>query len=243
MLAVVPARGGSRGLPGKNIRPLAGLPLIVHSLRCSAMTQVIDRTVVSTDSDEIASVARLHGADVPWLRPAELAADDTPMMPVLQHALREVEEAEGHAYASVLLLDPTSPCRLPSDLEAAAERLAADPTAVGAVAVSEPTFNPLWVGVVERDGHLARAPGAEHRDRRQDAPRFLRVNGAFYLWRSAFLRSAPTAWLDAGPHVGVEIPEGRAYSIDDEREFHQLEALIAADVVELPWLLQPGAPA
>ena len=236
MLAVVPARGGSRGLPGKNILPLAGLPLLVHSLRCAAMTEVIDRTVVSTDSEDIAQVARDHGGDVPGLRPSELATDDAPMMPVLRHALSQVETAEGRAYASVLLLDPTSPCRLPSDLLAAAERLAADASAVGAVAVSEPYFNPLWVGVVERDGHLARAPGAEHRDRRQDAPRFLRVNGAFYLWRSSFLRSAPDAWLDAGPHVGVEIPEGRAYSIDDAQEFAQLEALVRAGVVDLPWL-------
>lgn len=236
MLAVIPARGGSRGLPGKNIRPLAGLPLLVHSLRCASMTELIDRTVVSTDSREIAQVARDHGADVPELRPAVLATDDTPMMPVLQHTLREVEKAEGRAYASVLLLDPTSPCRLPADLETAAERLAADPSAVGAVAVSEPYFNPLWVGVVQLDGHLARAPGAEHRDRRQDVPRFLRVNGAFYLWRTSFLRSAPGAWLYAGPHLGVEIPEARGYSIDDAHEFAQLDALVSAGLVRLPWL-------
>ena len=236
MLAIIPARGGSRGLPGKNIRPLAGLPLLVHSLRCASMTGVIDRTVVSTDSEQIAALAGAHGADVPTLRPAALATDDTPMMPVLQHTLREVEAAEGRAYASVLLLDPTSPCRLPSDLESAAERLAADPSAVGAIAVSEPYFNPFWVGVVEREGHLERAPGAEHRDRRQDVPRFLRVNGAFYLWRASFLRTAPGAWLDAGPHLGVEIPERRAYSIDDAHEFAQLEALIRAGLVELPWL-------
>lgn len=241
MLAVIPARGGSRGLPGKNTMSLAGLPLLVHSLRCASMTAMIDRTIVSTDSEEIARVALDHGGDVPSLRPAELATDETPMMPVLQHALREVEAAEGRDYASVLLLDPTSPCRLPSDLAAAEERLAADPSAVGAVAVSEPYFNPLWVGVVERDGHLARAPGAEHRNRRQDAPRFLRVNGAFYLWRSSFLRSAPGAWLDGGPHLGIEIPETRAYSIDDAFEFAQLDVLIRAGLVTLPWLGPSGA--
>src|SRR4051812_8742805 len=112
-LAVVPARGGSRGLPGKNVRPLAGLPLLVHSLRCAALAPDVTRTVVSTDSAEIAQVARAHGADVPFLRPAELATDEAPMMPVLAHAVAAVEAEEGRAYGSVLLLDPTSPGRTP----------------------------------------------------------------------------------------------------------------------------------
>ena len=95
MLAIIPARGGSRGLPGKNIRPLVGLPLIVHSLRLAALCLEIDRCIVTTDSDEIAAVAKAYGGDVPFMRPAELARDDTPMMPVLRHALLEIERAEG----------------------------------------------------------------------------------------------------------------------------------------------------
>src|SRR5215218_3886475 len=94
ILAIIPARGGSKGLPGKNIRPLAGLPLIAHSLRLAAMCPEITRCVVSTDDPAIADVARAHGGDVPFIRPRELAGDDTPMMPVLQHALSEVERAE-----------------------------------------------------------------------------------------------------------------------------------------------------
>ena len=91
MLAVIPARGGSKGLPGKNIRQFAGLPLIVHSIRMAELCREIDDCVVSTDSEEIAEVARKYGAKVPFLRPAELARDDTPMWPVLQHALHEME--------------------------------------------------------------------------------------------------------------------------------------------------------
>src|SRR5262249_31749395 len=86
-LALVPARGGSKGLPGKTVRRLAGLPLIVHSLRLAAACPEVDRVVVSTDSPEIAEVARSAGAEVPFLRPAELARDDTPMLPVMVHAL------------------------------------------------------------------------------------------------------------------------------------------------------------
>src|SRR4051794_37978762 len=128
-LAVIPARGGSRGLPGKNIRSLAGLPLLVHSLRCAALAPEIARTVVSTDSAKIAEVARAHGGDVPFLRPAALATDEAPMMPVLAHAVAAVEAEEGRAYGSVLLLDPTSPTRLPEDVTRAVALLEADPAA------------------------------------------------------------------------------------------------------------------
>src|SRR4051812_27480707 len=98
VLAVIPARGGSSGLPGKNIRSFAGLPLIAHSIRCAAMCPRITRTIVSTDSEEIAAVARAHGGDAPFLRPAELAGGDTPMWPVLKHALEQVELDERQPY-------------------------------------------------------------------------------------------------------------------------------------------------
>src|SRR3954451_10687616 len=104
-LAVVPARGGSKGLPGKNIRPLAGLPLLEHSVKLAQLCPEIDRTIVSTDSEEIAEIARAVGAEVPFLRPAKLARDETPMLPVLRHALGELDGA----WDLVLLLDPTSP--------------------------------------------------------------------------------------------------------------------------------------
>src|SRR5690348_11806624 len=130
-LAVIPARGGSKGLPRKNIRPLAGLPLLVHSLRCTARVPRIARTIVSTDDAEIAEVARAHGGDVPFIRPAELARDDTPMLPVLKHALLEVERLEGRTYGSLLLVDPTSPGRLPGDIDSAFAILDADASADG----------------------------------------------------------------------------------------------------------------
>ena len=97
IVAVIPARGGSKGLPGKNIRPLAGLPLIVHSIRLAQLCPAITRTIVSTDAANIAQVAREAGAEAPFLRPAELAGDGTPMWPVLRHALDFVEKEEGRA--------------------------------------------------------------------------------------------------------------------------------------------------
>jgi CMP-N,N'-diacetyllegionaminic acid synthase len=131
VLAVIPARGGSKGVPGKNIRPLAGLPLIGHSIRLAKLCAEIAECVVSTDSAEIAEVARECGAEVPFLRPAELARDDTPMWPVLQHALSEMESIANRRYGSVLLLSPASPGRLPEDVSKAIDLLEQDQSAVG----------------------------------------------------------------------------------------------------------------
>ncbi len=243
VLAVVPARGGSKGLPGKNVRLLAGLPLIAHSIAAAALMPSVTRCVVTTDSAEIAAVARAHGGDVPFLRPAELAGDDTPMAPVLRHALASVEEQEGAAYDLVVLLDPTSPGRDPDRVEDAVAGLLDDGSLDGVVSVSEPTFNPLWVGVRERreDPGVLERYFAEGEDitRRQDAPRYLRINGGFYVWRAEFVRRLETSWFDEGRHAMVEVPEVRAFSIDDEYELRLLQAVIDAGLVYLPWLRTP----
>ncbi|WP_076259342.1 cytidylyltransferase domain-containing protein [Intrasporangium flavum] len=249
ILAVIPARGGSKGLPGKNIRPLAGLPLVAHSVRAAAMTPEVTRCVVTTDSEEIADVARAHGGEAPFLRPARLAGDDAPMAPVVRHALEWVEADEGRAYDAVLLLDPTSPSRVPAQLAEAARRLADDPALDGVIAVSEPTFNPVWVGVRPADASRPDGPLTRFIDagtgitRRQDAARFLRINGNFYLWRADFVRRLEASWFDEGTHAGLEIPEAQAFSIDDEYEFRLIEALVGAGLITLPWLEgRPTAP-
>lgn len=238
-LAVVPARGGSKGLPRKNIRPLAGLPLIGHSIRAAAMVPAVTRCIVTTDSAEIAAVARAHGGDVPFLRPVDLAADDTPMAPVLRHALAQVEQEEGLAYDMVVLLDPTSPAREPADVEAAVHLLEEHPEWDGVVSVSEPAFNPVWVGVraTGADGRMERYfPEGEGVTRRQEVERYLRVNGNFYVWRAEFVRRLEHSWMDEGVHGMFEIPDVRAFAIDYVEEFTLLEALFAQNLVALPWL-------
>lgn len=244
VLAVVPARGGSKGLPGKNVRLLAGLPLVVHSLRAAATMRTVTRCVVSTDDPEIARVAREHGGDVPWLRPAELATDATPMAPVLRHALAAVEEEEGRPYDALVLLDPTSPVRVPAEVDAAVEQLLGGPDLDGVVSVSEPSFNPVWVGVrpsADEPGVLERYfPEGAGVTRRQDAARYLRINGTFYVWTSAFVRRLESSWFDEGRHAMVEIPESRAFAIDYLEEFEDLEAAVDRGRVVLPWM---GGPA
>lgn len=237
VLAVIPARGGSRGLPGKNIRSLCGLPLVAHAIRAAAMTPVVTRAVVTTDSAQIAALAREHGGDVPFIRPPELAADDTPMGPVIAHAITTVEAMEGTTYDAVLLLDPTSPARDPQQLADAVDLLWQDPDLDGVVSVSEPTFQPEWVGVRQDGTTLSRYfPSGSGVTRRQDTGRYLRINGNFYVWRAASARALRQSWFDEGRYTGLEIPEAQAFSIDDEFEFRLIEALVAAGLVRLPWI-------
>jgi N-acylneuraminate cytidylyltransferase len=242
VLAVVPARGGSKGLPGKNVRVLAGLPLIAHSLRAAESMRTVTRCVVSTDDEQIARVAREHGGDVPWLRPAELATDATPMAPVLRHALAAVEEEEGTPYDALVLLDPTSPARVPAEVDAAVDQLLGSDLD-GVVSVSEPSFNPVWVGV--RPSHenpevLERYfPQGTGVTRRQDTARYLRINGTFYVWTAAFVRRLEASWFDEGRHGMVQIPESRAFAIDYLEEFEDLESAVDRGRVVLPWLTEP----
>jgi N-acylneuraminate cytidylyltransferase len=240
VLAVIPARGGSKGLPGKNLRPLAGLPLIGHSIRAAALMPSVTRCIVSTDSAEIAAVAADLGGDVPFVRPAELAADDTPMAPVLRHALATVEQQEGTTYDHLVLLDPTSPTRQPGDVEDALHRLAGRADWDGVVSVSAPTFQPVWVGVRPAPDDPERLeryfPEGVGITRRQQLGRYLRVNGSFYVWRAAFVRRMESSWLDEGVHGMLEIPESRAFAIDYQEEFDLLEAVLAQGLVRLPWV-------
>src|SRR4051812_41980936 len=110
VLGLVPARGGSKGVPGKNIRPLAGRPLLEYTARVAQASGVIDRLVLSTDSSDIGDVGRRAGLEVPFLRPAALAADDTPMLPVVRHALDALAE-RGWTPEILVILQPTSPLR------------------------------------------------------------------------------------------------------------------------------------
>jgi len=237
VLAVIPARAGSKGLPGKNIRPLAGLPLIAHSILLSRLCPQISRTIVSTDAPEIAEVARQFGADVPFIRPEELSQDDTPMWPVLRHALDKVEVQGNRLYTYLLLLDPTSPGRLPEDIAGALAKLEARSDADGIIGVSKPEFNPVWNCVVERDGWMEDLiPGAGGYARRQDVPPVYRINATLYIWRAEFVRRVSDKWRGHGRHLIYEVPETRAIHIDDMNGFLRAETQIQSGLVHFPWL-------
>lgn len=238
VLAVVPARGGSRGVPGKNILPLAGLPLIGHSIRLAKLCPEIAKCVVSTDNEEIAAVARECGAEVPFLRPAELGKDDTPMWPVLRHALAQMDARDGCRYGSVLLLSPTSPARLPEDVSQAVQLLEQDSRAVGVVAASKPPFNPRWACIdAAADGYMRQSfPDGNVYTRRQDVPEIYRINGALYLWRRDHVAESDAPRYFEMPHRMLEIPESRAIDIDSPRDFRLAELMLEDGLVHFPWL-------
>lgn len=146
ILAIIPARGGSKGIPRKNIRPFAGYPLIAWSIAAGRQAQYIERVVVSTDDEEIAAVARQYGAETPFLRPAELAQDDTTDLPVFEHALRWLAEHEGYQPEVVVQLRPTSPIRPPNCVDEAVRILLAHPEADSVRGVVPAGQNPhkMW---------------------------------------------------------------------------------------------------
>jgi CMP-N,N'-diacetyllegionaminic acid synthase len=238
VLAVIPARAGSKGVPRKNLQLLAGLPLIAHSIQLSKLCAEIAQCVVSTDSEEIASTARAYGGDAPFLRPASLAADDTPMWPVLKHALFEMESREHRQYGSVLLLSPTCPVRLPEDVSRAIELLEQDSQAVGVVAASRPNFNPRWACIdIARDGYMQQSfPDGNLYTRRQDVPEVFRINGVLYLWRRDHIADSDAPHYFTAPHRLLEIPEDRAIDIDTPSDIRLAELLLRNRIIRLPWL-------
>ncbi len=154
VLALIPARGGSKGLARKNLRLLGGLPLVAHSIRAARAAGAVGRVIVSTDDQEIASLARLHGAETPFLRPAEIAADDTPDLPVFLHALDWLECHENYRPEILVHLRPTTPLATPDDIDRGVELLRGRPEADSARMVTPPFQNPFKMWRMGPDGFL-----------------------------------------------------------------------------------------
>jgi CMP-N,N'-diacetyllegionaminic acid synthase len=214
VLGLVPARAGSKGVPGKNTRLLAGRPLLAYTARAAIESGVLDRMILSTDSSEIADCGRTAGLEVPFMRPAALAADDTPMLPVIEHALSELERA-GWRPEIVVLLQPTSPLRTPGHIRSAVELLRAThaDSVVTVVAVPQ-HLSPDYVMRIEDGRLLPFLPGGAGLTRRQDArPAYVR-DGTVYTFRVDALRRAGTIYgedcrpllVDAAESLSIDTP-------------------------------------
>lgn len=199
--ALIPARGGSKGIPRKYIKPIAGKPLIVWTIEAALRSSLLDAVVVSTDDLEIADVARRAGAQVPFMRPPELAQDQTPRLDPVMHALDQLPQ-----YDSVLLLQPTSPLRTTEDIDACL-RLAMQHDAQSVVSVSEPDTHPHWTYRLTARQTLERMIDAAPVARRQDLPAVMALNGALYFADANWLRRS-------GSLVGTET---LAYVMSRER--------------------------
>jgi CMP-N-acetylneuraminic acid synthetase len=227
ILAVIPARGGSKGVPRKNIRPVAGKPLIAYTIEAAlAVRRRLHRIIVSTDAAEVAEAARRYGAEVPFTRPAELSGDKVPMMPVLQHAVRAIETMDKIRLDWVLLLQPTAPFRTPADIEAAIE-LAARGGADSVISVVQVfAVHPILMKRIENDRLLPFCLEEKEGTRRQDyqPPAYMR-NGAIYLTRRDVLLERNSIWGEViRPYV---MPEERSVSIDNELDMKLAELMLS----------------
>lgn len=229
VIAFIFARGGSKGLPGKNIRPLAGKPLIAWSIEHARAVRCIERVIVSTDCEEIASVARNFGAEVPFMRPAELARDDSPEWLAWRHALAFIQETEGALPGTMLSIPATAPLRLPIDLENCLDEFAKGDTDM-VITVSEAHRNP-WFNMVKEnpDGTvgLVIAPSSGI-TRRQDAPPVFDMATVAYVARPQFVMQQVGTF--SGRVRAVKVPVERAVDIDTLYDFELAEFLISRRV-------------
>jgi CMP-N-acetylneuraminic acid synthetase len=226
VLAVIPARAGSKRLPGKNLLPLGGKPLIAWTIAAAMEARSITDILVSTDSEEIAAEARRHGASAPFLRPRELATDTAASFEVVRHAVEYASGVLGRPCEFTLLLQPTSPLRGSADIQAALDLLAAR-NADAVVSVCESDHSPLWMNTLPPDRSLDGFLREEVKNRRsQDLPRHYRINGAIYAGRTETLLREGSFFPARNAFAHVMARED-SVDIDDALDFAVAEALLA----------------
>ena len=224
-LCTICARGGSKGVPGKNIRPLAGKPLIAHSIAVAKESGLFGLVAVSSDSQAILDAALAWGADLAIRRPDDLATDTAGKLPAIQHAVAESESRGGRHFDILVDLDATSPLRLPEDIVGALALM--DAPGTGNVITGAPAHRSPYFNLVEADetGAVRQAkPLPRAALRRQDAPVCYDMNASIYVWRHDRFMREPYVF-DAGTRLYVMPPE-RSLDIDDELDFAIVEFLM-----------------
>lgn len=225
VLAVVPARGGSKGISLKNLRPIAGVPMVARVGQCAADVPELDRIVVSTDHEEISRVAEAAGIDAPFRRPPNLSGDRIGDLEVLTHALRATEELDGETYDIVVMLQPTSPLRTPEHISATLRMLVeGDWDAVWTVSESDSKAHPLKQLTVKADKlGLYDPSGATIIARQQLDPVFHRNGIAYAITRDCLLEQKTIM----GGRTGALVLDGQFVSIDTEWDLALVEFILA----------------
>jgi CMP-N,N'-diacetyllegionaminic acid synthase len=227
ILGLIPARGGSKGVPRKNIRPLLGRPLLAYTADAALGARSLSRIVLSTEDEEIAAVGVKCGIEVPFLRPQELARDETPTLPVVQHALGELE-ARGDRFDAICLLQPTTPMRTSEDIDGCVALFAeSGADAVATILAVPAKFNPHWVYFMTATGDLRVSTGAPSPiSRRQDLPRAFRREGSVYVIRRNVVVEQNSLY---GQHlVGFEVNADRSIDIDTLDDWERAERMVGA---------------
>lgn len=233
-LATICARGGSKGVAGKNVRALGGKPLIAHAIEQARASGVFATVAVSSDSARILDIGREWGADLLVERPAEMADDKAPKLPAIRHCATAAEESAGHAFDVIVDLAVTSPLRAPEDIVGAVELL--ERTGAAIVLSASPARHSPYFAIVEVDDdgtvHYSKAPPTPLA-RRQDAPPCYALNGAVYAWTSRALFAGDDCVI--GPHTRLYVmAEERSVDIDSELDFRLAELLMAGTVGSNP---------
>lgn len=238
VLAVIGVRSGSRGLPGKNLRPLAGHPLLAWIVSAALRSERVTRVLVTTDAEDHARIARAYGAETPFLRPAELASDDATDVEHVRHALRWLDEHEGYVPDVVVRLLATVPTQLPEDIDAAVDLLLSDPEASSAVVVAPAGQHPAKaLRIDESDGrrrlaaYLPGGPGPEPTARQGHPPAFVRAN--VVATRPEVVHATGT--LTGATALAHVVERDRIVDIDTELDLQLAELVLAA--------MQPTIPA
>ena len=226
VIAVIAARGGSKGVPRKNILPLAGKPLIAHAIETALDSEWIDRVIVSTDDIEIAEVSQRYGAEVPFMRPEELARDDSPEWLTWQHAIRTLESVNGIPNIDVFVsIPPTAPLRSVENVDACI-RMLLESDADIVITVKPAERNPYFNMVRLEEGDDARLVMSPERPvhRRQDAPPVYDVTTVAYAARPLFVLNATSMF--EGKVKAVVVPAEGALDIDTEMDFKFAEFML-----------------
>lgn len=222
ILLTIPARGGSKRLPGKNIKMLGNKPLIVYAVAAAKESKYVDRVVVSTDDEQIAHIAKEAGAEVPYLRPAELATDTAPVVEVLKHMVRHVQENEGYNPDVHVLVQPTTPFVLSDDIDKAIETFFTT-GANSCVSVCEVTERPEWMYQLRDNMAVPFIDTPALRG--QDLPPLFRLNGAVYVTNMEVLMEKNVVF-DNSNCAAIVMPRERSVDIDTPLDFAVAEQLL-----------------
>jgi CMP-N,N'-diacetyllegionaminic acid synthase len=229
ILGLITARGGSKAIPRKNVLPLCGKPLIAWTIEAALESRRLSRVVVSTDDEEIARVSKDWGAEVPFLRPAALARDDSPHVPVVLHAIQFLEESEQEHFDYILLLQPTSPFRTAADI-ANAIALALEKDADGVIGVTEASAHPFLTKRITREGLLEDfVPKPATYLARQSLPPVYVINGAIYLVKRDIFLEEQT--FHPPRTLAYVMPPERSMDIDTPWDWHVAELILGSGSV------------
>lgn len=219
VLAIIPARGGSKGISYKNIRVVGGIPLVAWTIAEAKKSEYIDRLILSSDDKKIIDVAKQFGCEVPFIRPPNLALDETPGIAPVLHAIEAL-----HDYDYIVLLQPTSPLRTVQDIDGCIE-LCLEKNANSCISVTEPDKSPFWIYTIDSENCMS--PLLDQIDsnaRRQDLPKAYVLNGAVYVAQTGWIKNNKT--FISPTSVAYYMPKERSLDIDTEYDLQLVDFII-----------------